>query len=327
MKIFPVFIPHQGCPYQCIYCNQHSITRSKLPDIEKIETEITAFCRKNISEEKEIAFFGGTFTSLTKSSQQKYLDIANKFKNYISGIRISTRADSIDPKVLIFCKENNVRTIELGIQSYDDEVLKKSLRGYNSETAINVCKLVKEHKFQLGIQLMPGLPGFCRRSLENSINLTKKISPHFVRIYPTIILKRTKLENWFLSGKYTPLKLNKAVEIVSCMVREFEQKGIRVIKIGLHSDIKEEDIVSGPYHRSFGELVRAEILKKNILENYKSRTLIISSSDISLFKGFNSQMLKSLKLELKLDKLPVIIDKKMEKSKFLFTEILPSEYW
>ena len=327
MKIFPVFIPHQGCPYQCIYCNQHSITRSKLPEIEKLEPDVAAFCRKNQTEEKEIAFFGGTFTSLTKSSQHKYLDIANKFRSSISGIRISTRPDSIDPNVLAFCKENNVRTIELGIQSFDDEVLKKTFRGYNSETAINACKLVKEHKFQLGIQLMSGLPGFCRRSLENSINLTKKISPHFVRIYPTIILKRTKLEKWFLAGKYTPLKLNGAVEIVSGMVRRFEQKGIRVIKIGLHSDIKEEDIIAGPYHRSFGELVRAEILKKNILENYKPQTLIISRADISLFKGFKSNMLKALKQELKLDILPVIVDNKMEKSRFLFTELPPLEYW
>ncbi len=327
MKIFPVFIPHQGCAYQCIYCNQHSITRSKLPDIEKLEPEIAAFCRKNQSEEKEIAFFGGTFTSMTKPFQQKYLDIANKFRKHISGIRISTRPDSIDPNVLTFCKENNIRTIELGIQSFDDEVLKKTLRGYNSETAINACKLVKEYKFQLGIQLMPGLPGFCRCSLENSIHLTKKISPHFVRIYPTIILKRTKLEKWFLSGKYTPLKLNNAVEMVSGMLSEFEQNEIRVIKIGLHSDIKEEDIVAGPYHRSFGELVRSEILKKNILESYAPKTLIISSSDISLFKGFKSQMLKALKHELKLDKLPIIINNKMEKSKFLFTELPPLEYW
>ncbi len=327
MKIFPVFIPHLGCPYQCIYCNQHSITRSKLPDIEKLESEIAAFCRKNISEEKEIAFFGGTFTSITKPSQQKYLDITNKFSKQISGIRISTRPDSINPKVLAFCKENNVRTIELGIQSFDDEVLKKTFRDYNSETAINACKLIKAHKFQLGIQLMPGLPGFCKRSLENSIQVTQKISPHFVRIYPTIVIKDTKLENWFLKGKYIPFKLNEAVEIVSGMVRKFEKKGILVIKIGLHSDIKEEDIVAGPYHRSFGELVRAEILKKNILENYKTRTLIISSSDISLFKGFNSQMLKALKHELKLNKFPVIIDNKMEKSKFLFTELPPLEYW
>ena len=327
MKIFPVFIPHQGCPFQCIYCNQHSITRSKLPDIEKIEPEIAAFCRKNQTEEKEIAFFGGTFTSMTKPSQQKYLDIANNFRNSISGIRISTRPDSIDPDVLTFCKENNVRTIELGIQSFDDEVLKKTLRGYSSEIAINACKLIKRHKFQLGIQLMPGLPGFCRRSLENSIQLTKKISPHFVRIYPTIILKNTKLEKWFLSGKYSPLKLNSSIEIVSGILRELEQNGIRVIKIGLHSDIKEEDIVAGPYHRSFGELVRAEILKKNILENYKSQTLVISSLDISLFKGFRSQMLKSLKQELKLDNISVIIDNKMEKSKFLFTEHPPLEYW
>jgi histone acetyltransferase (RNA polymerase elongator complex component) len=327
MKIFPVFIPHQGCAFKCIYCNQHSITRSKLPDIEKLEPAIVAFCRKNRSEEKEIAFFGGTFTNMTKPSQQKYLDIANKFWKHISGIRISTRPDSIDPEVLTFCKENNVRTIELGIQSFDDEVLKKSFRGYNSETAINACKLVKGHKFQLGIQLMPGLPGFCRRSMENSIDLTKKISPHFVRIYPTIILKKTKLEKWFLAGKYTPLKFNKAVEMVSGMLREFEQNGIQVIKIGLHSDIKEEDIVAGPYHRSFGELVRAEILKKNILENYKPQTLVISSLDISLFKGFKSQMLKALKQELKLDKFPIIIDSKMEKSKFLFTELPPLEYW
>ena len=305
MKIFPIFIPHLGCPFNCVYCDQIAITKGETPTTQSISKKVEKFCENNQSEEKEVAFYGGTFTNLKKVRQQAYFDSVNEHKDKIKGIRISTRPDSIDQVILNFCKKNNVRTIELGIQSFDDSVLKATKRGYISKTAIKSCNLIKENNFTLGIQLMPGLPGFNSASLEKTIETTIKLNPDFVRIYPTIILKNTILENWFNMGKYTPLSLKKAIEITSEMISRFREKEITVIKVGLHSDIDEDDIIAGPYHQSFGELIRAEMLKNEILSNFQDKTLEISPTDISLFKGFNSKMLKEIKKKKKLNTLSI----------------------
>ncbi len=327
MIILPIFIPHLGCPFQCVYCNQKLITKSKVPSREDIRNRIEKFCRKNPANEKEVAFFGGTFTNLNPKKQQEFFDSVNLFKNKISGIRISTRPDTIDQDILSFCKKNNVRTIELGIQSFNDEVLLASKRGYNSQIAQRACYLIQEFKFKLGVQLMPGLPKFLKKTLKQTIQTTIDINPDFVRIYPTIVLASTELEKWYLKGKFHPLELNEAIKIVSEMIQQFEEHKIKVIKVGLHSDIDERNIVAGPYHQSFGELVRAEILLKRIIDNFENRTLMISVANISLFKGFNSQMLKSLKTQLNLNRIPIIIDNNLDKNNFLFTERPPQEYW
>jgi len=327
MKIYPIFIPHLGCPYNCIYCNQKTITKSETPHIQEISENVSKFCEHNELEEKEVAFFGGTFTNLNIEKQQAYFDTVNEYKDQMDGIRISTRPDSIDQDILTFCKENNVRTIELGIQSFDDHVLTTTNRDYTSVIAKNSCQLIKANNIKLGIQLMPGLPGFSPDSLETSIETTIKLNPDYVRIYPTIVLKNTELEGWYIEKKYFPLSLKEAIEITSDMISKFKKRKITVIKTGLHSDIDADKIVAGPYHQAFGELVRAEILKEKIIDNFEDKTLIISPSDISLFKGFNSKLLKEIKSKLKLQTLPIIISNKMEKDKFNFSDALPDQSW
>jgi len=327
MKIFPIFIPHLGCPFNCVYCDQLTITKSKIPQVQLISENVRKFCENNQLEEKEIAFFGGTFSKLSLKLQQAYFDAVNEHKDKINGIRISTRPDSIDKKVLDYCESNNVRTIELGIQSFDDSVLETTKRGYTSQTAIESCNLIKENNFILAIQLMPGLPGFNSDSLKTTIETTIKLKPDYVRIYPTIVLKNTELENWFNAGEYSPLSLKEAIEITLEMISKFREEEIQVIKVGLHSDIDDEDIIAGPYHQSFGELIRSEMLKADILNNFQTKTLEISSADISLFKGFDSKMLKKIKAEKGLKNLPIIINKNFKKDSFIFTDAQPDENW
>lgn len=327
MKIFPIFIPHLGCPFDCVYCNQETITKSKPPIVQSISNKVKKFCENNTLEEKEVAFFGGTFTKLSKELQQKYFDAVNKYKDSLTYIRISTRPDSIDQEILELCKKNNVRTIELGIQSFSDNVLNTTKRGYTSQTTIDSCNMIKKNKFILGIQLMPGLPGFSTDSLKETIETTIKLKPDFVRIYPTIVLKNTELENWFNKGDYLPLTLEKSIIITSDMIRKFRDKGISVIKVGLHSDIELDSIIAGPYHQSFGELVRTEMLKVKILSGIKANTLEISPKDISLFKGFDSKMLKEIKTKLGLKKIPIKINNNLKKDNFIYSDTEPDENW
>ena len=328
MKIFPIFIPHLGCPFACVYCNQHSITKSKIPEPSKISSDISRFCKFNQNIEKEIAFFGGTFTHLSQTEQQDFFDLVQPLLDYKTSIRISTRPDFINENILSFCRKNGVKTIELGIQSFSDQVLESSQRKYDPKTAISACKMVKKNNFNLGIQLMPGLPAFSEKYLLKTISETIKIRPEFVRIYPTIVLKNTVLEKWFRDKKYFPLEIDEAVDIVAEMVNIFEKENIKIIKIGLHSDIEPENIIAGPYHPSFGELVRAKILSERIFNKFEQdRTLIISPSDISLFKGFEQKMLNELKQKIQINKIPISIDRKLAKNKFAFRDIKAKKWW
>ncbi|MFC1898237.1 elongator complex protein 3 [Candidatus Cloacimonadota bacterium] len=327
MKILPIFIPHLGCPFDCVYCDQKTISKTEQPDLNKIKELIKNFCKLNADIQKEIAFFGGTFTNLSEHKQQEFFDLAHPFMDKKTNIRISTRPDAIFEDNLDFCKVNRVRTIELGIQSFDDEVLSQSKRNYTSEVGIQACKLIQKKGFELGIQLMPGLPGFSEKSLEKTIKITLQINPSFVRIYPTIVLKGTELADLYEHGLYSPLSLDEAISISADMLRTFNQNKIKVIKIGLHSDIESDQIIAGPYHQAFGELVRAELYMNRILKEFSNKTLCISRKDISLFKGFNERMLQHLKTDLKLDKIPIMIDESLPKNRFLFTDISPSDFW
>lgn len=321
MKILPVFISHLGCPFKCVYCNQFSITHSVKPDFEKIKYQIEQF--SNNEEKKEVAFFGGTFTGLSKEMQKTLLNLVN-IPN--TSVRISTRPDFISEEILQYLKKKNVTTIELGIQSFYDEVLLKSSRGYNSETAVTACKLIKKHNFNLSIQLMPGLPFFSDESLKYSIEKTVELQPEYVRIYPTIVLKNTGLAKMYLDGKYTPLSLEKAIEIVAKMIEIFDKNDINVIKSGLHSDI--QGVIAGPYHPSFGELVRIENYYKKLITEYnKKMSLVISNKDISLFKGFSSMMINKIKDNFKINKIPMIIKPNLNKNEFYFSAEKPDIVW
>lgn len=328
MKIYPLFIPHQGCPFQCVFCNQIEITKTKRPHFADFEHDLKAFCHKHVDKKKEIAFFGGTFTSLPLPIQTEYLNYCSQLLDENTAIRISTRPDAITPENLIFLKKYGVQTIELGIQSFDDEVLKASKRGYNSKTAIEACNLISESGFDLGIQLMPGLPGERAKTINLNISHTLNLKPSCIRIYPTIVIKETALASWFKQGSYRAMNLEDAINVTAEMKLKFDEAGLAVIKMGLHADMDPEAIIAGPYHPAFGELVRAKMLETKILDSFQANfTLHISPHDVSLFKGFKSEMLNRLKIELKIDKLPIVVDSNLTKNNFNFQESAPETWY
>ncbi|MDD3049895.1 MAG: radical SAM protein [Candidatus Cloacimonetes bacterium] len=332
MIILPIFIPHLGCPFQCIFCNQNTITnqKSSVIDSGEISKLIDGFCRKNSGKIKQIAFFGGTFTGLDKKEQLRLLNLVEPYLSENTSVRISTRPDFTNPEVLQFCKENGIRTIELGIQSFDDSVLKASRRGYSVDTAIRACQLISDSGFELGIQIMHGLPSFSRLSFEKTIKTTISLNPAFVRIYPLVVLRGTPLEIIYNQGNYNPLTIVQALDYSAHAVLSFEEAGITVIKIGLHSDveIEKDSVVAGPYHPTFGELVRAEILLQRILQSFApNKTLCISKQDESLFRGFDSAMLKKLKSKLGINELPVKFDIDLEKNIFRFSKATADKNW
>lgn len=284
-----IFVPHQGCPCACSFCNQKTITgKTFLPDAEYVDKTVkTALSKKGY--DYEIAFFGGSFTAIDRDYMLELLSAAYPYvkSGEVSGIRISTRPDCITEEILDLLKKYGVTSIELGAQSMDDEVLEANRRGHTAQDVLNASEMIKNAGFELGLQMMTGL---YKDTAEKSVETAKKIieiKPQTVRIYPTVVLKNTYLAELYLSDEYKPLNVEDSVELCAVLVPMFEKAGIRVIRIGLHSgsDIKE-NMLAGGFHDSFGELVKSRIMVNKILElppaDYQ---VFVNQRSISKLKG------------------------------------------
>lgn len=264
-----IFVPHQGCPCACSFCNQKTITgQNELPTADDVRNAVDTALRKK-EYEYEIAFFGGSFTAIDREYMLELLKAAYPYvkSGQVKGIRISTRPDCIDHEVLDILKKYGVTSIELGAQSMDDEVLQANRRGHTAQDICNASELIKEYGFELGLQMMTGL---YKDTAEKSMETAKKIielAPSTVRIYPTVVLKGTYLAELYLKEEYTPLNADDSAEICAILVPMFENAGIKIIRLGLHSsrDIKE-NMLAGGFHDSFGELVKSRIMVNKILE-------------------------------------------------------------
>lgn len=328
MKILPLFIPHQGCPFSCIYCNQYTITSTEQNDLQDFKQLIDNFCRKNLYKDKEIAFFGGTFTALEKSRQEEYLGLITPYLGEIRGVRLSTRPDFITEDILEFLIKRGVSTIELGIQSFNDQVLKASQRGYNSEKAISSCRMIKQAGLDLIIQLMPGLPEDKEEIFRQTVKQTVHLMPSGVRLYPTVVLSGTKLADWYKAGNYSPLTIDEAVIWLKAARAEFSEHKIPVIKMGLHSDITPEEIVAGPYDQAIGELVKMEMIYERLVKEWSDGLVLeIPLRYKSLFLGHGKRLLKRLKSKLLLDKIAVQLKKAGSEKEIGFRAVKAQLYW
>jgi radical SAM superfamily enzyme len=273
MKIIPIFIPHAGCPYKCVYCDQHKISGStRSPAIDEIKTDIERHLATIPKTEKiEIAFFGGTFTLLPESLQEQYLDAAGYFGK---PLRMSTHPEAVSMKNMRMFRNKGGRLVELGIQSLDKDVLRKIKRPTSLGAVKNAAARVKKAGLRLGVQMMLGLPG---DSIEKSISTAKelvKLKPETARIYPTLVIKGTELEKIYKRGRYKPLGLQSAIEQSAMIADIFESAGIKVIRIGLHPSkglASKNVMVAGPYHPAFGEMARARQMRNRIIRAVKDR--------------------------------------------------------
>jgi radical SAM enzyme (TIGR01210 family) len=216
--VIPIFVPHLGCPNDCVFCNQKSISgEQKQITTEDIQKTIDYFL-ENIKEKnsyKEVAFFGGSFTGIDIEMQEAFLKTVYEYikKGKINSIRVSTRPDYINARILKMLKKYKVKTIELGVQSANDYILKKANRGHTFEDVKKASKLIKRYRFNLGHQMMVGLPDSTKIDEINTAKALIKLRPEMVRIYPVLVVKGTQLEKDYNEGKYKPLTVIQAVEI------------------------------------------------------------------------------------------------------------------
>ena len=270
----PVFIPHLGCPNDCAFCNQRSISGRTAFDISRVKTDIESALSTVEDCQAEIAFFGGSFTGIDRTLMTDLLDIAEGYvkDGRVASIRLSTRPDYINEEILEILKKYSVKTIELGIQSADDRVLSSSKRGHTYADTVRACALIKSYGFTLVGQMMIGLPS---ATSENEIMTAKAIcdlGASEARIYPIVILKGTHLAYMAEIGEYAPLTENELIERSADVLSVFRKNGVKVLRIGLHAGdelTSRDEIASGFYHPAMGELVEGELYYREIKDKLK----------------------------------------------------------
>lgn len=290
-----LFVPDEGCPHQCSFCNQKTISgKTKKLTVGDIDEAVKIASVKS-GGKGEIAFFGGSFTAIEKDYMLSLLERAKHYidEGLFEGIRISTRPDCIDEEILSVLKKYSVTSIELGCQSMDDEVLFKNGRGHTAEDVEKAARLIKQHGFEFGVQMMTGLYG---DSDEGAIKTAEKLislRPDTARIYPTVVLENTRLCELYRRGEYEPQTVEKAAELCSRLLLMFHEKNIRVIRLGLHSGGNvEEGFVAGAYHPAFKEICESKIYLKKVLRLIEENgipkgniTLTVNKKSVSALVG------------------------------------------
>ena len=318
--IVPIFIPHQGCPYRCVFCNQTEISgQDKKADRDKVLKPLQSYLKtlplEELPEYREAAFYGGTFTGLPIDRQKYLLSLLQPWleDGSIHAIRVSTHSLFIDSEKLELLKTNGVKTVELGVQSTDSEVLKHAGRETPMELLSKSAALIKKNDFKLGLQLMPGLPGDTVQKFIKSVNDVLEMKPDFVRLYPALVIRNTALHDMYNKGEYRPWDLGKTIEALSIAVKKFTKAGVPVIRIGLHPEPSLlEGYVDGPIHPSIRYLVDCKIsLEKmigilNMQEKLPDKVLFkVPSKQVSTYTGHKKENIIKLKDQFSLGEVSV----------------------
>lgn len=286
MAILPIFIPHAGCPHQCVFCNQKTISGQKNAAESGARKQITRWLQwLRPSLENEAAFYGGSFTALDSDLQERLLLLTDELleRGIIGSVRLSTRPDYIDDKKLELLHKHGVRLVELGVQSLDDRVLEAAGRGHTAADVVQAMKRLRAYDFKTGLQLMVGMPLQSFSSLQDTVAQVIKLQPDIARIYPLLVIKGTPLAESWAKGEFQPLSLEEAVRQSAWVYDQLMTNGIKVIRVGLQPDDElcaSGNILAGPFHPSMGELVQSFLLRERLTDKLlavKGATRIVIS--------------------------------------------------
>lgn len=321
--IIPIFVPHRGCPHDCVFCNQKHITgqTTEIVNALFVEMEIEKYLKTIPDKGRylEVSFFGGSFTGLPLEEQKELLYPAKKAldSGKIDAIRLSTRPDYIDDDILNLLKAYSVSIIELGVQSMDDLVLEESNRGHTKEDVYKSSRMIKSYGFTLGLQMMVGLPGDREDKDLYTADEFIKIKPLMVRIYPALVIKDTYMEHMYKKGTYIPLSLEESIEICAKLYLKFEKESINIIRIGLQptANIRPgRDLIAGPFHPAYRELVESKILNDMLVVlahkcDGKIEVLAVNEKTVSKLYSDKKRYFKEALQRLGLTSLKVISEK------------------
>lgn len=324
--IIPIFVPHEGCPHDCVFCNQNSITGQQAPvDAAYVRETIDAYLGTIRRENAviEVSFFGGTFTAISMAKQKELLAVAREYKErgFINLIHLSTRPDYIDDSILGNLRDYTVDVIELGIQSMDEEVLARSGRGHTACHSAEASMLIREYGFTLGHQIMLGLPGDDFEKDIRTAEAVIRLQPDICRIYPALTIKDTEMERLYRRGEYTPYTLREAVEISKTVYSMLVSEGINVIRVGLQPTEEINtggDLVAGPFHPAFRELVEGSLLSDMIGEALAGADpsdvrIRVNGKDMSKLYANGKEFFNEMKEKMKIKKMKVESDSSLNR--------------
>ena len=279
-RVIPIFIPQKACPFRCAYCNQFAIAGQ---DHILSPEEVDGIIQQHLAtipngSHIRIAFFGGSFTGMSIEEQNAYLNVAYLYvqNSTVQGIQLSTRPDYITPEILENIQRHGVSLIELGAQSLDDGVLQAAHRGHTVKQVQEASAMIRQHGFELGLQMMIGLPGDTKEKALRTAQLIADFGAACTRIYPTLVIPHTRLANDYNEGRYQPLTLEEAVDWCKDLYLFFQEKDITVLRMGLHPSeglLSGKSYIAGPFHVSFKELVMSAIWHDRILEQLHGEPL------------------------------------------------------
>jgi histone acetyltransferase (RNA polymerase elongator complex component) len=335
--IIPIFIPHAGCPHRCVFCNQHSTTgkSNSFPTLKTIRATIADSLenRRDSDRWTEISFYGGNFLGLPHDLIRILLTTAASFvrQGKADGIRFSTRPDTIDLQRLELIEPFPVTTVEIGVQSLNDAVLRHNFRGHTAEQTQTALFMLKERPYRVGAQIMIGLPGDSPASVMATARRLTAMAPDFVRIYPTVVLRGSVLARWYEQGRYVPLDLDAAVALTADLYRIFALHDIQVVRMGLQASADlspEADLLAGPFHPSFGELVLSALWQDALsrhIEQYgcedSDLLLQVNPRRLSQLKGRHDEHIMNLMNRHRLASLEVRTDERLPEDTVLINGI------
>jgi histone acetyltransferase (RNA polymerase elongator complex component) len=329
--IIPIFLPNLGCSHQCAFCNQTSITGVTRETIspETLCVMINEFLEYKKSQRRsvQVSFYGGNFLGLKKDYIRILLDETTKFvKNKkVDSIRFSTRPDTISVEQLDIIKDYPVSTIEIGVQSMDNQVLAMAKRGHTALDTEKASALLKERNYDVGMQMMVGLPGDDENKSLFTAQRMAWLSPDFVRIYPTVVLAHSRLAAWYRNGEYAPWSVSRCVSLVKNLYLFFKSKDIPVIRMGLQATedlAKDTTVLAGPFHPAFGHMVHSETFMDMAVSMMEAHTgpcdkitINVHPRSISKMRGLNNKNVKRLKEKFQIKCLDIIPDPSIAQDK------------
>lgn len=301
----PIFVQHMGCPNQCVFCDQHAISGTHSFDFDKVKDDIETVLSTSDGKECEIAFFGGSFTGIDRKLMTDLLDLAEDYvrAGRVCGIRMSTRPDYISPEITEILHRYTVSQVELGIQSFSDEVLELNRRGHTAETSLNACRLLRAEGFSFVGQMMTGLLGATEESEKETARLICELGADGSRIYPCIVFRNTPLEIITKNGGYVPLTVDEAVRRSAEVLKVFLKYNVPCLKIGLHESENlhaDNTYFAGPNHPALGEMVRGKVYLDMILEELSERQTEGRIIEIYVPRGAVSSVIGQHKVNKKL---------------------------
>lgn len=320
--VIPIFISHRGCPHQCLFCNQHAIS-GKEKGSHASNSAITHTVEQWLARgpghtDVQVAFYGGSFTCIEQDEQRRMLQAVAPYiaDGSVQSIRMSTRPDCVSDDIAHWLKDMHVKTVELGVQSLSDNVLKLSQRGHTADDSRNAVTLLKQAGIEVGVQLLPGLPGDTTRSFFKTVREAIKLQPDLIRLYPAVVVEGSELANMYRQGIYTPLSMNRAIALTRRAKKLFDAAAIPVVRMGLQpSETLSQQVVAGPYHPAFGELVTSRGWLRQIRQQLnrlkvgEKLELHISHRDVSAVVGMKKMNLHRLEQLGFKDRFIIIPDK------------------